>query len=345
MLPSYKYLSRISVLSSAFAAILMCAPASAGETLDAIKARGIVKCGTMFDTPGYGFPDSSGVPHGMDVDMCRGVAAAVFGDSSKVEFVPLTTQTRFPALQSKEVDVLFRQTTVTFTRDTGIGFLSGPYYVIDGQGIMVPKRLGITASNQLDGATICLVPGSNSELQISDYFRSNNMKFTPISMENMDDIRRAFFSDRCDVFSADRTFLASARAVAKNPDDYVILDETIGKSPLGPQVRQGDDEWYNIIRWVVFAPMVAEELGITAANADEVAQTGGPIAKRFLGQDKGFYEKFGLPDNWAISVVKSIGNYEELFERNLGMQSALKLDRGVNKLYNNGGLLYTPPVF
>lgn len=329
---------------SAVVGMSVAGPASAGETLDAVKARGVLKCGTMLDTPGYGFPDSNGVPRGMDVDFCRALAAAVLGDPSKVDFVPLTTQTRFPALQSKEVDVLFRETTITFTRDTALGFLSGPYTVIDGQGMMVPKKLGVTKPTDLDGATVCVVPGSNSELNVGDFFATHNMKFTPISIENMDDMRRAFFAGRCDVFTADRTFLGSIRSVAQNPDDYVVLDETIAKSPLGPQVRQGDDQWYNIVRWVVFAPMIAEEMGITSANAADMADKGGPNVKRLLGKQAGFSKGLGIGDDWALNLIKAVGNYEEMYERNLGMKSALKLKRGENNLYNKGGLLYAPPM-
>ena len=318
--------------------------ANAGPTLDAVKERGVLKCGTAIDVPGFGYPDSDGVLHGMDVDYCKAVAAAVLGDATKVDFIPLTTQTRFPALQSGEVDVLFRQVTTTFTRDTSLGFLSGPYTVIDGQGMMVPKSLGVTKATELDGATVCVTPGTNSELNIGDFFRAHGMKFTSIAMDSFDDMRRAFFSGRCDVFTSDRTYLGSIRVLSKNPDDFVVLNDVIAKSPLAPVVRQGDDEWYNIIRWVVYAPMIAEEFGVTSENVDEMlASSTSPRVQRLLGKQEGFAKGLGLSDDWAYNIVKMVGNYAELYDQNLGMKSSLKLDRGANNLYLNGGLLYPPP--
>ncbi|MCR8547527.1 amino acid ABC transporter substrate-binding protein [Salipiger sp. P9] len=345
MLPSFLLTSSSGrALTAAAVTACLATPVLADQTLDAVKERGVLKCGTALDVPGFGYPDSNGVPGGMDVDYCKALAAAVLGDAEKVEFIPLTTTTRFPALQSGEVDVLFRQVTTTFTRDTSLGFLSGPVTVFDGQGIMVPKALGVTKATELDGATVCVTPGSNSELTIGDYFRANGMEFKPISMDNFDEMRSAFFSGRCDVFTSDRTYLGSIRSVAENPDDYVVLDETLAKSPLAPVVRQGDDQWYNIVRWTVYAPMIAEEIGITSENVDDKLSEGAPMIQRFLGKQAEFFEGIGLEDDWAYNVVKSIGNYGELYERNLGAGSAIGLDRGDNNLYFNGGLHYPPPL-
>lgn len=318
--------------------------AHAVSTLEAVKARGTLRCGTMNDTPGFGSPDANNQLRGMEVDYCRVMAAAVLGDAKKVSFVPLTTQNRFPALQSGEVDVLFRETTVTFSRDTSLGFLSGPPTVYDGQGLMVPASLGIKKVKDLDGASVCVVPGTNSELNISNFFTSQGMKYKPVSIESIDEMRRAFFAGRCDVFSSDRTFLASVRSVAKKPDSYVILPTVIAKSPLAPMVRQGDDQWYNILRWVVYAPMMAEEFGVTKANVDTIRSTTvDPVIKRFLGSEAGFSKGLGLKDDWAYQIVKQVGNYGELYESDLGMKSPLKLERGTNRLAKDGGLLYVPP--
>ncbi|RWR27742.1 amino acid ABC transporter substrate-binding protein [Sinirhodobacter populi] len=325
-------------------AIVAAATAHAGETLDAVRERGVVRCGAPLDVPGFGFSDSNGQLSGLEVDYCRAVAAAVLGDSAKVEIVPLTPQTRFPALQSGEVDVAFRSTTLTFTRDTTLGFLFGPYSLYDGQGVMVPASLGATKIEDLDGATICVVPGSNSELTIGDYFRAHNLSFTPISIENSDDLRRAFLAGRCDVFTSDRSYLAVIRSVAPNPDDYVVLDETIAKSSLAPIVRQGDDQWYNIIRWITYAPLVAEELGVSSANADDLrANSPSPTIGRFLGKQADFANGLGLDDAWAYNIVKAVGNYAEIYDRNLGEASPIKLKRGDNQLYKDGGLHYPPP--
>lgn len=337
------------LIGAALAATAMCGAltvvAHAGPTLDAVKARGTLRCGAMLDVPGFGYVDKNGTPQGFEIDHCRALAAGVFGDAKKVEIVPLSHNTRFPALQSGEVDVLFRQTTVTFNRDTTLGFLFGPVSIYDGQGVMVPAKLGIKKLSELDGAAVCVVPNSNSELTIGDFFRANKLTFRPVSIENHDEIRKAFFAGRCDVFTADRAFLASIRSVAPNPDDYVILDETVAKSPISPIVRQGDDQWYNIVRWVTYAPQIAEELGLDSSNIKSGvnAETNNPQLRRFLGQEKGSGKGIGLSDDWAVNIVSQVGNYAEIYDRSIGLKSPLKLPRGQSELYTKGGLIYPPP--
>lgn len=344
---SEKYLRPRSLVIAALAGLGLMATAglaSAETTLETVKARGTLKCGTAVDIPGFGYPDSNGVVHGMDVDYCKAMAAAVLGDPTKVEFIPLTGTTRFPALQSGEVDVLFRQVTTTFSRDTSLGFVTGPTTVFDGQGIMVPTSLGVTKASELDGATVCLTPGSNSELTIGDFFKTHGMTFKTISIDNNDEMLKAFFSGRCDVYTSDRSYLGIIRSVSADPSAYVVLDDVLSKSPLAPVVRQGDDQWYNILRWTVFAPMIAEEYGITGENVDEMkASSESPVVKRFLGGQADFSKGLGLSDDWAYNVVKAVGNYGQMFERNLGKDSAIGMERGANNLYLNGGLIYTPP--
>jgi general L-amino acid transport system substrate-binding protein len=325
-------------------ALLLAQAAHAGPTLDAVKARGAVRCGVPSDSPGFGLPDAAGNLKGFSVDFCRSVAAAVLGDANKVNLVPLSTVTRFSALQSKEVDVLFRQTTISFARDTTQGFLFGPIDFHDSQGLMVPKKLNIKNIKDLDGAAVCLVSGSNSETTITNYLRSKGVKFKPVSAESQADLTRTFFAGRCDVFSSDTAVLAAMRLTAKNPDDYVILKDVIAKSPLAPLVRQGDDEWYNIIRWVVYAPIIAEEFGITSANVDKFAkESTDAVIKRFLGKEPNFSKGLAVNDDWAYQIVKQVGNYAQIFDRNVGKDSPLKLDRGINRLYRDGGVLYPLP--
>jgi general L-amino acid transport system substrate-binding protein len=318
--------------------------AHAGPTLDAVKARGLLKCGVAGDAPGFSAPDSKGVMKGLDADICHAVAAAVLGDASKVQFIPVTTQTRFPALQSGEIDMLSRTATTTFTRDTSLGLLFAPVVFYDGQGLMVAKKSGVSSAKDLNGATICVQPSTTTELNLADYFRANNLKFTPVVIENLDQARNTFFGGRCDVLTDDRSSLASDRTVAPNPDDYVILPETISKEPLAPVVRQGDDQWFTIVRWTIYALMAAEELGITQANADDKLKNGSPEVQYLLGKDPGSSRGLGVPSDWAYKAIKQVGNYAEIYENGVGDKSALKIPRGLNKLWTAGGLMYAPPI-
>lgn len=327
-------------------AALICASgtAQAGPTLDAVKARGVLKCGVAGDAPGFSAPDSKGQMAGLDASVCRAVAAAVLGDGSKVQFVPTNTQTRFPTLQSGEIDVLSRTATMTFTRDTSLGLLFGPPVFYDGQGLMVAKKLNVTSAKGLNGATVCVSPGTTSELNLADYFRANTMSFTPVVIENLDQVRSTFFSGRCDVMTDDRSTLASNRSVAPNPDDYIILPETISKEPLAPLVRQGDDQWFTILRWVVYALIAGEELGITQANADDKAKSGPPDVQFLLGKDEASAKGLGLKSDWALQAIKQVGNYGEIYSRSVGDASPLKLPRGQNEVWTKGGLMYAPPI-
>jgi general L-amino acid transport system substrate-binding protein len=318
--------------------------AEAGPTLDAVKARGMLKCGVAGDAPGFSAPDSKGAMTGLDAGICRAIAAAVLGDAGKVQFVPTNTQTRFPTLQSGEIDLLSRTATMTFTRDTTLGLLFGPPVFYDGQGLMVAKKLGVKSAKELNGATVCVSPGTTSELNLADYFRANKMEFKPVVIENLDQVRSTFFSGRCDVMTDDRSTLASNRTVAPNPDDFVILPETISKEPLAPVVRQGDDQWFTILRWVVYGLMTAEELGITQANVDEKKASGTPEMQFLLGKDEASSKGLGLKSDWTYQAIKQVGNYGEIYNASVGEGSPLKLSRGINELWTKGGLLYAPPI-
>ncbi|MDX1655113.1 MAG: amino acid ABC transporter substrate-binding protein [Candidatus Competibacteraceae bacterium] len=315
----------------------------AAEALDAIKKRGNIKCGVNTGLPGFSNPDSEGNWTGLDVDVCRAIAAAMFDDPSRVEYVPLSAQQRFTALQSGEIDVLSRNTTWTQTRDTSLGLDFAPVTFYDGQGFMVPKELGVTSAKELDGATVCVQPGTTTELNLADYFRANDMDFQPVVIEKFDEVNNAFFAGRCDVYTTDRSGLAAIRTqLASNPDDYVILPESISKEPLGPAVRHGDNEWFDIVKWTVFAMIEAEELGISSENVDEMLKSDSPSVKRFLGVTPGMGENLGLDDKWAYNIIKHIGNYGEVFQRNVGQP--LGLDRGLNALWTEGGLMYAMPI-
>lgn len=328
-----------------FAAASFTTPAVAGPTLDAVKQRGVVHCGVNVGLAGFSMPDQQGRWTGLDVDICRAVAAALFGDAEKVRFMPFNAQQRFPALQSGEVDILSRNTTWTLTRDTSLGlnFAGVTYY--DGQGFMVPASLGVKSASELDGATVCVQPGTTTELNLADYFRANNMKFNPVVIQELAELEAAFFAGRCDVYTTDASGLASTRAAkAGNPGDYVILPEVISKEPLGPSVRHGDDEWLDIVKWTVFALIEAEEFGITQANVEERLGSDNPSVKRLLGATPGMGKALGLDEAWVVNIIKAVGNYGEIFERNVGKQTPLNLDRGLNALWTNGGLMYAMPI-
>jgi len=319
--------------------------AQAGKDLDAVKARGQLICGVSTGVAGFAVADGQGKWTGLDVDTCRAIAAALFGDSEKVKFVPTTAQQRFTALQSGEVDMLARTTTWTLTRDTALGFDFTGINYYDGQGFMVNKKLGVKSAKELNGATVCVQPGTTTELNLADYFRANKMTFKPVVIEKVEEVRAAFFSGRCDVFTTDASGLYSTRAAnAPNPDDYIILPEIISKEPLGPVVRHGDNQFADIVRWALFAQLEAEEYGITSKNVDEMLKSDNPSIKRILGVTPGMGKALGVDEKWVYNIVKQVGNYGEMFDRNVGAGSPLKIARGQNALWTQGGLQYAPPI-
>jgi len=317
----------------------------AGATLDAVTKKGYVQCGISDGLPGFSYADSKGNYMGLDVDVCRAVAAAVFGDASKVRYSPLTAKERFTALQSGEVDILSRNTTWTSSRDAGLGlnFAGVNYY--DGQGFLVNKSLGVTSAKELDGATVCIQAGTTTELNLADYFRANGHKYTPITYDTSDESATSLESGRCDVLTSDQSQLYAQRIKLGAPLDYVVLPEVISKEPLGPVVRQGDDEWFNIVRWSHFAMVGAEELGVTSANVEELAKTTkNPDIARMLGAEGEFGKDLKVPKDWVVKIIKQVGNYGESFDRNVGAGSDLKIERGLNAQWNKGGLQYAPPI-
>jgi len=314
-----------------------------GETLDKVKKQGYVHCGVSQGKPGFSFTDK-GQWKGMDVDMCRAVASAVFGDASKVKYRPLNAKERFTALQTGEIDLLARNTTWTVGRDTALGcdFVGVNYY--DGQGFMVPKALNIKTAKELAGATICVIAGTTTELNVADYFRSQGMEYEIVTFATDDETVAAYDSGRCDAFTTDRSALAGHRWRLKNPDDHVVLEDVISKEPLGPMVRQGDSQWADIVRWSLNVMILAEELRITSGNVDEMKQkSSNPEVKRLLGLEGDFSRGLDLSQDWAYNVIKHVGNYSESFDRNLGAETNIALARGQNALWSNGGLLFSPP--
>jgi len=329
-------------------AALISGHAMAGKDLDAIKARGTLICGVMEGTAGFAMPDSQGKWTGLDVDVCRAVAAAIFGDSTKVKYTPLTSQLRFTAIQSGEVDMLSNNTTATLTRDTALGldFTAVTYY--DGQGFLVNKKLGVKSAKELNGATVCVAPGTTTELNLADYFRANKMTFKPVVIEKVEEVRAAFFSGRCDVYTNDSSSLYATRASNVPPpataDDYIILPEIISKEPLAPAVRHGDNQFADIVRWSQYAMLEAEEYGINSKNVDEMLKSDNPGIKRILGVTPGMGKALGVDEKWVYNIVKQVGNYGESFERNVGKDTPLKIARGLNALWNQGGLQYAEPI-
>jgi len=317
--------------------------AMAGETLDTVKARGVLIVGVNGGVFGFSMPDKKGEWKGLDVDTAKAIAVAVFGDASKVKYVALTAVQRLPALQSKEIDVLCRNTTQTLTRETvnGLNFCHVNFY--DGQGFLVPKKLGIKSARELEGATVCVLPGTTTEMNAADFFRSHGMKWKPVVIENTTELNKAFFAGRCDVLTSDSSQLAAQRAVAPNPADYEILPEIISKEPLAPVVRHGDDQWYDIVNWTVMALVEAEELGITSKNVDQMLKSKKPQVQRFLGVTGTLGKDLGLDNKWAYNIIKQVGNYGEIFERNVGVNTPLGLKRGLNDLWTRGGLMYAAP--
>jgi len=336
---------KLSLAIGLTASLAVSGAVQAGATLDAVKKKGFVQCGVSTGLPGFSSADDKGNFTGIDVDMCRGVAAAIFGDADKVKYSPLTAKERFTALQSGEVDMLPRNTTWTYTRDTSLGlnFTGVNYY--DGQGFLISKKLGVSSAKELDGASFCIQAGTTTELNLADYFRANNMKYTPITFDTSDQTIKAFEAGRCDALTSDQSQLYALRIKLSDPNSAMVLPEVISKEPLGPVVRQGDDEWFNIVKWMLFAMVNAEELGVTSDNIDEMKKTStDPNVRRLLGLEGVKGEWMGLPDDWSYNVVKHVGNYGEVFERNVGMGSPLGISRGLNALWNDGGIQYAPPI-
>lgn len=326
-------------------AALLAQPAYAGKTLDGIKARGQVVCGVNTGLAGFSFVDSSGRWGGLDVDVCRAVAAAVLGDGEKVKFVPLNAQQRFTALQSGEIDVLSRNTTFTLTRDASLGMHMTAVTYYDGQGFMVSVKSKIKSARQLKGQTVCVQSGTTTEKNLTDYSRANKLQIKPVVFENFESSTGAYFSGRCVAYTTDASGLASTRnKEARNPADHVILPELISKEPLGPMVRRGDDEWFAIVKWVIYGLLEAEENGITQANVEQMKTSTDPAVQRILGTGEDTGRLLGLGRDWMARAIKATGNYGEIFERNVGMKSALKLPRGANRLWNQGGLMYAMPI-
>ena len=317
--------------------------AVAQQTLATVKQRGTLVCGVSQGFAGFSAPDSRGEFRGLDADYCRALAAAVLGDPAKVRFIPLTAQARFTALQTGEIDVLYRNSTQTFLRDTSLGLNQGPVTFYDGQGFAVRRDANVTKVQELDGASICLAQGTTHELNLNDVFRARRIRFQPVVFERIDTMYEAFFAGRCDAMTQDSSALAGALTVARDPAAYRVLEETVSKEPLGPFTRNGDDGWSNIVLWLHMALVEAEELGVTAANAESRARDANPTVQRLLGTTGEFGGRLGLDDRWAMNAIRAVGNYGEIFERNVGQGSPLKLQRGLNGLWTAGGLMYAIP--
>ena len=341
--------SKVQLAAAAVATVgaLLAAPAQAGKTLDAIKARGQVVCGVNTGLAGFAAADSAGKWSGLDVDVCKALAAATLGDGEKVKYVPLNAQQRFTALQSGEVDVLARNTTFTLTRDASLGLSATVVNYYDGQGFMVPVKTKMKSAKQLKGQTVCVQSGTTTEKNLTDYSKANGLNIKPVVFEKLEAAENAYFTGRCIAYTTDASGLSSTRSkVAKDPKEHLILPDLISKEPLGPMVRRGDDEWFAIVKWVMYGTMEAEEYGVTQANVDQMKATStDPVIQRLLGagnEDSG--KLLGLDKDWMARVIKTVGNYGESFERNVGPATPLNLPRGLNNLWNKGGLMYAYPV-
>jgi general L-amino acid transport system substrate-binding protein len=326
------------------AAVVFGVSSADASTLENVQKKDILTCGTNADTAGFSLPDSAGVWRGFDVDYCRAVAAAVLGDAQKVKFIPLTPKDRFTALQSGEIDILAHNATWTSSRDTSLGILFTGIYFYDGQGFMVRKTDNINSIKGLNGASVCLTQGTTTELNIADYFRSNNLTYKTVGFADEETVVKAFEEGRCDALSADTSTLHASLMRFAKPDEFVVLPELISKEPLGPAVRQGDDQWLNVAKWTLNVLLDAEELGVTSKNVVELNSSQNPNIRRLLGVEGTIGKDLGLKDTWTIEVIKQVGNYGEMFDRSLGKDSPLKIDRGVNALWNKGGLQYAPPI-
>jgi len=334
--------TKLCVIVLALSLVIPAGFAFAG-TLDEVKAKGYISVGVNEGLFGFSKPDEKGEWRGLDVDTARAISVAVFGEPDKLKFVPLTAKTRFTALQSGEIDVLTRNCTQTLGRESALGLNFAQVNYYDGQGFLISKKQGVKSALELDGATVCVLPGTTTELNVADYFRSNEMKMNPVVIESTPELAKAFFAGRCDVLTSDASQLASTRSVAPNPADYMILPEIISKEPLAPVVRHGDDQWYDIVNFSVFALIAAEEMGVTSQNVDQMLTSKDPKIKRFLGVSPGNGKALGLDEKWAYKIVKLVGNYGEIFERNVGPNTPLGIERGLNALWTQGGLMYAPP--
>ena len=337
-------MKRVSLVVTLALAAGLSAQAASAQTLKAVKDRGMLSCGVSQGLPGFSSPDDKGNWTGLDVDICRAIAAAVFNDASKIKFVPLSAKDRFTALQSGEIDVLSRNTTWTLSRDTSLGanFTGVTYY--DGQGFMVKKALKVNSALELNSASVCVQQGTTTEQNLADYFKGNNMKYEVIAFGTNDEAVKAYESGRCDVFTTDVSGLYADRLKLANAADHVVLPEVISKEPLGPMVRHGDDQWFDIVKWTLYAMVTAEELGMTQKNVDEMAKSDKPEVKRAVGTDGNLGEQLGLTKDWLVRIVKAVGNYGESFERNVGAGSKLGIARGLNQLWSQGGIHYAPPI-
>ncbi|MDH5188385.1 MAG: amino acid ABC transporter substrate-binding protein [Rhodospirillaceae bacterium] len=331
-------------LMGAIVAVGMFATAASAATLDDVKARGNLSCGVSTGLPGFSAPDDKNNWAGLDVDTCRAVAAAVLGDANKVKFVPLTAKERWTALQSGEIDMLSRNSTWTHSRDLTLGanFTGVNYY--DGQGFMVSSKLGVKSAKELDGATFCIQAGTTTELNLSDFAREHGFKYTVVTVDTSDQSVQAFEAGRCDSLTSDQSQLYGLRSKMSNPASAVVLPDVISKEPLGPVVRKGDEQWFAIVKWVLYAQVNAEEMGITSKNAKEMRGSDNPAIKRVLGSDGTFGASMGLTEDWAYNAITQVGNYGEMFERNVGMNTPLQIARGLNDLWSRGGLQYAPPI-
>ncbi|MEO1205578.1 MAG: amino acid ABC transporter substrate-binding protein [Pseudomonadota bacterium] len=344
MRPSHQ----LSALATAFTAILVGATGTAQTALaqtklETVKTRGILQCGVNTGLAGFSTADDKGNWKGLDVDLCRAVAAAIFDDDTKVKYVPLTAKERFTALQSGEIDVLSRNTTWTMSRDTsGLEFTGINYY--DGQGFMVKKELGVKSVKELGGASVCVQTGTTTELNLADYFRANNLEYKPVVFEKLPATLAAYNANRCDAFTTDVSQLYAIRLTLGDPDNHIVLPEVVSKEPLGPAVQQGDAQWGDIVRWVHFAMLNAEELGVTQTNVDDMKNSETPTIRRLLGVEGEFGTPLGLTNDWAYRIIKKVGNYGESFKRNVGADSPLGIARGQNALWSDGGLQYAPPI-
>jgi general L-amino acid transport system substrate-binding protein len=337
-------MKRVVTTLALAAAVGVAASAASAQTLNTIKQRGILNCGANTGLAGFGVPDAQGNWQGLDVDYCRALAAAILNDPTKVKFVPLTAKDRFTALQSGDVDVLVRNTTWTSSRDTSLGlnFTGVNYY--DGQGFMVRKALKVNSALELSDAAVCVQQGTTTELNLADFFRANKMKLKTVTFASADETVKAYDAGRCDAFTTDASGLYAERAKLAKADDHIVLPEIISKEPLGPTVRHGDDQWFDIVRWTHFAMLTAEELGVTKANLNDQMKSENPDVKRLLGTEGNAGEQLGLTKDWAVRIVRHVGNYGESFDRNVGQGSPLKIARGLNALWSKGGLQYAPPI-
>lgn len=333
-----------TIAAAAVAAVLAFGTAHAGQTLDNVRQRGTLHCGVNVGVAGFSLPDSQGIWRGMDADLCRGLAAALFGDASRVRFTPLTAVQRFTALQSGEIDVLIRQTTLTLTRDTTLGLRMVVANLYDGHGFMVRRDANIADPKGMDGMTVCLSPGTTNELVTADWFRANNLRFTPLLQERMQDNATSLQNGRCDAIGTDATQLAALRSQFTRPADFVILPERFSKEPYGPVVRRDDQEWFDVVRWTISALIQAEELGVTSQNAEAMRASPNPDIRRLLGTDPLLGNALKLNPAWAYNAIRAIGNYGELFERTIGPNTPIGLDRGLNRLWSEGGLMYAWPM-